>query len=191
MTSSVAFCEDAGETPEVAVVVVTLQGDSRCGKERKTKKQLVSNRTCIIHSFFYFNHQIYSKTCTLRPTVSSLMSFQNNVVENESFLVPNRKVRLHCAPASTLSQSCVLGWCSRLIWSWNPFFGANRLEYQQERHHWSVADPGFPRGGGANSPGGGANIRFRQISPKTAWNWKNFDPRGGGGVSVDAALRQR
>ena len=30
-----------------------------------------------------------------------------------------------------------------------------------------VADPGFPRGGGANSPGG-ANIRFCQIFPKTA-----------------------
>ena len=43
----------------------------------------------------------------------------------------------------------------------------------------SVADPGFPRGGGANSPGGGANIRFCQIFPKTAWNWKNLDPQGG------------
>ena len=32
----------------------------------------------------------------------------------------------------------------------------------------SVADPGFPRGGGANSPGGGANIRFCQIFPKSA-----------------------
>ena len=55
---------------------------------------------------------------------------------------------------------------------------------------WSIApvsngkqwrkDPGFPRGGGANSPLGGANIRFCQIFPKTAWNWKNLDPRGGG-----------
>ena len=41
-----------------------------------------------------------------------------------------------------------------------------------------MEDPGFPRGGGANSPGGGANIRFCQIFPKTAWNWKNLD-RGG------------
>ena len=32
----------------------------------------------------------------------------------------------------------------------------------------SVADPGFSRGGGANSPGGGANIRFCKIFPKTA-----------------------
>ena len=38
----------------------------------------------------------------------------------------------------------------------------------------TVADPGFPRGGGAK-PRGGANIRFCQISPKTAWNWKNLD----------------
>ena len=41
----------------------------------------------------------------------------------------------------------------------------------------SVADPGFPRGGGANSPGG-ANIRFCQIFPKTAWNWKKLGPEG-------------
>ena len=45
----------------------------------------------------------------------------------------------------------------------------------------SVADPGFPPGGGANSPGG-ANIRFCQILPKTAWNWKNLDPQGGARV---------
>ena len=32
----------------------------------------------------------------------------------------------------------------------------------------TVADPGFPRRGGANPPGGGANIRFCQIFPKTA-----------------------
>ena len=31
----------------------------------------------------------------------------------------------------------------------------------------AVADLGFPRGGGANSPGG-ANIQFRQNFPKTA-----------------------
>ena len=33
---------------------------------------------------------------------------------------------------------------------------------------YAVADLGFPRGGGANSPGGGANIQFRQNFPKTA-----------------------
>ena len=32
----------------------------------------------------------------------------------------------------------------------------------------TVADPGFPRGGGANSPGGGANIKICRIFPKTA-----------------------
>ena len=37
-----------------------------------------------------------------------------------------------------------------------------------ERVVSAVADPGFPRGGGANSPGGGANIRFCQNFPKTA-----------------------
>ena len=38
----------------------------------------------------------------------------------------------------------------------------------RECNHYSVADPGFPRGGGANSRGGGANIRFCQNFPKTA-----------------------
>ena len=47
-----------------------------------------------------------------------------------------------------------------------------------------VADPGFPRGGGANSPRGAANIRFCQKFPKTAWNWKNFGPRGGGASKI-------
>ena len=43
-----------------------------------------------------------------------------------------------------------------------------KIFYGEEYH--TVADPGFPRGGGANSPGGGggANIQFCQISPKTA-----------------------
>ena len=35
-------------------------------------------------------------------------------------------------------------------------------------HTLSVADPGFPRRGGDNPPGGGPNIRFCQIFPKTA-----------------------
>ena len=46
---------------------------------------------------------------------------------------------------------------------------------------WStVADLGFPRDVGVNPPGG-ANIRFCQIFPKTAWNWKNLAVGGGGG----------
>ena len=59
-----------------------------------------------------------------------------------------------------------------LYWFWNivPF---------------TVADPGFPWGGGANPPGG-ANIQFCQIFPKTAWNWKNLDP----GWSVTAFVVQ-
>ena len=46
----------------------------------------------------------------------------------------------------------------------------------------AVADPGFPRRGGANSPGG-TNIWFCQIFSKTAWNWKNLD--WGGAVPRD------
>ena len=48
-----------------------------------------------------------------------------------------------------------------------------------------VVDPGFPRSGGANPPGG-ANLRFYQIFLKTGRNWKNLD---GGGECALAPLR--
>ena len=45
-----------------------------------------------------------------------------------------------------------------------------------------VADPGFPRGGGANSLGG-ANIRFCQPNfPKNCMKLKEFGPSEGGGT---------
>ena len=47
---------------------------------------------------------------------------------------------------------------------------------------FAVADPGFPRRGGANPRGGGANILFDQFFPKTAWKWRKFDPEGGARV---------
>ena len=40
-----------------------------------------------------------------------------------------------------------------------------------------VADPGFSRGGGANSK---RSYYLAILFPKTAWNWKNFDPQGVG-----------
>ena len=45
------------------------------------------------------------------------------------------------------------------------------------RPQWRIQN--FPEVG-APTLQGGANIRFCQIFPKTAWNWKNLDPRGGG-----------
>ena len=39
----------------------------------------------------------------------------------------------------------------------------------------SVADPGFPRGGGANPKGGGANLLFGQFFLKTACQDKGFE----------------
>ena len=42
-----------------------------------------------------------------------------------------------------------------------------------------MADLGFPRGGGANPQGGGANLLFGKNFLKTAWKWKNSDPEGG------------
>ena len=40
-----------------------------------------------------------------------------------------------------------------------------------------VADPGFPRGGGANSPEGGG--RQHEIFPKFPKKLKEFEPPGG------------
>ena len=35
-------------------------------------------------------------------------------------------------------------------------------------NRYSVADPGFPQGGGANSPGGAPTCDFAKFFPKTA-----------------------
>ena len=46
--------------------------------------------------------------------------------------------------------------------------------------HYSVADPGFPRGGGANSPGGGApTYDFAKFSQKLHEIERIWTPRGG------------
>ena len=44
----------------------------------------------------------------------------------------------------------------------------------------AVADPGFPRGGGANSPGGCQHTILPNF-PKNCMKLKEFGPRGGGG----------
>ena len=61
---------------------------------------------------------------------------------------------------------------------------------QLSRLYTAVADPGFPRGGGANPKGaGGANLLFGQFFPKTAWKWRNLGPEGGGRASLAPPLR--
>ena len=45
-----------------------------------------------------------------------------------------------------------------------------------------MADPGFPREGGANSYGGGANLLFGQKFPEICMKMKEFGPRGGARV---------
>ena len=45
-----------------------------------------------------------------------------------------------------------------------------------------VADPGFPRGGGANSQSGGANLLFGQHFPENCMKMKEFGPTGGARV---------
>ena len=43
----------------------------------------------------------------------------------------------------------------------------------------SVADPGFPRGGGANSPGGAPTYDFAKFSQKLHEIERIWTPRGG------------
>ena len=41
-----------------------------------------------------------------------------------------------------------------------------------------MADPGFPRRGGANPKVGAPTYYLVKNFPKTAWKWKNLDPEG-------------
>ena len=108
-----------------------------------------------------------------------------------SFRVWNASLR----NAFTLFDGCGVSWkntsyswsstsCQVTYSHWLPFLLMNRTNSWQREiitffPSFSVADPGFSPGGGVNSPGG-ANIWFCQIFSKTAWNWKNLGPRGGG-----------
>ena len=51
-----------------------------------------------------------------------------------------------------------------------------------------MADPGFPRGGGANLQGGGTHLLFGQKFPENCMKMKEFGPRGGH-VSLASPLR--
>ena len=78
--------------------------------------------------------------------------------------------------AETSGVSCIL---MSVLSMWQS---ANwQLSFKFQRNYsmqWRIQD--FPEEG-APTPQGGANIWFRHIFPKTAWNWKNLGPRGGGG----------
>ena len=45
--------------------------------------------------------------------------------------------------------------------------------------HNAVTDPEFPRGGGANPQGRGANLLFDQKCPENCMKMKEFGPGGG------------
>ena len=75
----------------------------------------------------------------------------------------------------------------------NAIKGGARIPHRRGRQHTilskfqkncmkSVADPGFPRGGGANSPGGGHQHTILPIFPKNCMKLKEFGPHGGGGA---------
>ena len=52
----------------------------------------------------------------------------------------------------------------------------------------TVADPGFPRGGGANPQGGGTNLLFGCKFPENCMKMKDFGPRGAGHASLAPPL---
>ena len=52
------------------------------------------------------------------------------------------------------------------------------VESRKTGIHISVADPRFPRGGGANSPGGGRQHTIFPNFPKNCMRLKEFGPGG-------------
>ena len=53
---------------------------------------------------------------------------------------------------------------------------------------FTVADPGFPRGGGANSQGGAPTYEFAKFSQKLHEIERIWTPGGGGGASLAPPL---
>ena len=68
------------------------------------------------------------------------------------------------------------------------FFPKNCMKIKEiGPRQWRIQD--FPEVGRQPSRRG-VNIRFCQIFPKTAWNWKNLDPRGGRVFLAPPLIRQ-
>ena len=65
---------------------------------------------------------------------------------------------------------------------WNAILFARRLLFKLLGNMLSVADPGFPRGEGANSPGGGRQHTILPNFPKNCMKLKEFGPSGGARV---------
>ena len=61
--------------------------------------------------------------------------------------------------------------------AYRPLVATTRYQYRPW-HTYPVADPGFPRGGGANSPGGRQHTIFPNF-PKKCMKLKEFGPPGG------------
>ena len=62
------------------------------------------------------------------------------------------------------------------------------METDTSAVHDTVADPGFPRGGGANSPGGAPTYDFAKFFQKLHEIERIWAPRGGG-ASLAPPLR--
>ena len=87
---------------------------------------------------------------------------------NQFFLITSNKSEISELPA--WSHICVLYKNDHLIFI---------LEYVLFSVKVAVADPGFPRGGGANSPGGAPTYEFVDFSQKLHEIERIWTPRGG------------
>ena len=58
------------------------------------------------------------------------------------------------------------------------------LRASDKKHAIAVADPGFPRGGGANSPGGAPTYNFAKFSQKLHEIERIWTPPGGGASKI-------
>ena len=65
------------------------------------------------------------------------------------------------------------------VWGYVITIGVCICYLKSSDLHSAVADPGFPRGGGANSPGGRQHTNL-SIFPKNCMKLKEFGPPGGG-----------
>ena len=87
------------------------------------------------------------------------------------------------APSQTISEYSL---SKRIEYSTNSYNSHTHTPTSQKLILYSGGSRISPRRG-ANSPRGGANIRFCHIFPKTAWNWKNLGPPGGGASPLRSA----
>ena len=105
----------------------------------------------------------------------------NNVQRNQTTNIMATRDDVMCSfCACVFAQQDVMIWCNR---GGRGISTAVRMwtDKRLACRHISGADPGFPIGGGANHPGGGANLWFCQYFPKHYMKLRKLWAVGGRG----------